>query len=145
MDTLEINESFLKYPNYIGTFACDQIPVPHRRPCALIINTDPASKPGTHWICVFLNKDLTGEYFDSFGLPPLRKEFTKFLSQTCPLGYVVNKLTIQDVTSENCGLYCILYVKLRFKGYSPSEIYSLFCADTLLNDAKISVLQLKSF
>jgi len=36
-------------------------------PCLLVVNTNPASRPGRHWVCICMEKDGRREYFDSFG------------------------------------------------------------------------------
>ena len=35
---------------------------------AYVINSDPSSKPGEHWVAVYFDKRGRGEYFDSYGL-----------------------------------------------------------------------------
>ena len=37
---------------------------------AYVINSDPSSEPGEHWIAVYFHKRGRGEYFDSYGLAP---------------------------------------------------------------------------
>ena len=49
--------------------ALDQLEKP-TFPSAYVINSDPSSKPGEHWIAVYFDKRGRGEYFDSYGLPP---------------------------------------------------------------------------
>ena len=35
---------------FIGVFASDRLPTRVPRPAALVVNLDPAHKPGIHWI-----------------------------------------------------------------------------------------------
>ena len=49
--------------------ALDQLEKP-TFPSAYVINSDPSSKPGEHWVAVYFDKRGRGEYFDSYGLPP---------------------------------------------------------------------------
>ena len=39
-------------------------------PSAYVINSDPSSEPGEHWIAVYFDKCGRGEYFNSYGLAP---------------------------------------------------------------------------
>nr|CAD7578487.1 unnamed protein product [Timema californicum] len=48
-----------------GVFPADQLPARIARPAALVINIDPNTKPGTHWVPIFIDKNGVGEYFDS--------------------------------------------------------------------------------
>ena len=48
--------------------ALDQLEKP-TFPSAYVINSDPSSKPGEHWVAVYFDKRSRGEYFDSYGLP----------------------------------------------------------------------------
>ena len=63
-----------------GVYPLDHIKQGHG-PGVYICNTDPSDMPGEHWIVIALSEDGTGEYFDSFGLPPLKPEFLKFLNK----------------------------------------------------------------
>ena len=36
------------------------------RPRRFIVNTDPADKPGTHWVVIFITPDGKGEFWDPF-------------------------------------------------------------------------------
>ena len=104
----------------------------------MIVNTDACYKPGTHWVAIYLDKGGIGEYFDSFGLPPLHNEIIWSLRENCPLGYSHNPLTLQGVTSDTCGKYCIAYPKLRLKGYRKEIILNLFCQHPLHNDTRVA-------
>ena len=48
--------------------ALDQLEKP-TFPFAYVINSDPSSEPGEHWVAVYFDKRGRGEYFDSYGLP----------------------------------------------------------------------------
>ena len=40
-------------------------------PTAFVCNTHDRDKSGQHWIAIYIATEKSGEYFDSFGLPPL--------------------------------------------------------------------------
>src|ERR1700759_1919208 len=67
---------------YRGVSACDKLPDVVVRPSVIVATTDPASRPGRHWICVYFDGDGHGEYFDSFGMrPPL--VFERYFDRHC--------------------------------------------------------------
>jgi hypothetical protein len=141
MDTSEINNLLSNEKSYLGTFARDLLPfVEQGKTSALIVNTDTSDKEGEHWVAMIFKGDGTGEYFDSYGLPPLHKEFTTYMENNCPLGWGFNRVTLQCLSCITCGHYCILYVKLRLLGYSYCDFISLFSCDRNINDSLIKNL-----
>jgi hypothetical protein len=48
--------------NFDGVFSRDRLP---DKPRLLVCNTDPSSRPGQHWIAIYVGEDGRGEYFDS--------------------------------------------------------------------------------
>jgi len=138
MNTNQINYSLKKYKNFIGTFPRDTIPKFNKKPFGIIVNTDSSNAPGEHWVAIYSDNKIT-EYFDSFGLPPLHHEVINYLYTTSDVWHY-NSLTVQSVTSTTCGLFCILYMKLRLRGYSYSDIIALFCDKLKLNDLLVKSL-----
>ena len=138
MNTSQINSLLRNCKGYIGAFARDLIPTviikKTKKPTLLIVNTDPSHKPGEHWITIYLDSKGSGEYFDSYGLPPLHTEIINFLNKMCPLGYGFNPVTLQCTTCITCGHYCVLFVMLRSLGYSYCDYISLFTNNTLKNE-----------
>ena len=39
-------------PTYNGVVTKDELPQTPLRPLAIVVNSDPALKPGTHWMCI---------------------------------------------------------------------------------------------
>jgi hypothetical protein len=137
MDTSEINyhlKLLSQFDCFIGAFARDQLPEIHSTPCGLILNTDPINKPGEHWVAIYINKSGFGEYFDSYGFPPLHKDIIIFLNKFCPKGWCHNTFMLQSINSLTCGLYCIFYIKTRCLGYSYCHFIRLFTNKTFIND-----------
>jgi len=64
--------------SFAGVFPCDRLPLSIQNPGAVICNTDPHDKPGAHWVAMYVDGDV-GEYFDSYGLPPINSNFVNFL------------------------------------------------------------------
>ena len=137
MDTKKLNFLLRKTRNFIGTFACDQLPKNFSKPALFIVNTDPSYKPGEHWIGLCVELNGSGEYFDSFGLPPLNEFIINFLDANCPNGILYNPRTLQCLECISCGHYCIVYIKIRSIGKSFCDFMSLFTTNTLKNELVI--------
>lgn len=120
-----------------GVYACDRLPRKIiSKPCFLIINTDPANKPGTHWIAIYIPKKGKAEYFDSYGNPPYIKLVINFMLRHS-IGYKYNTNQLQSMFSSCCGIYCCEYVLHRCLGYSLKSFLSKFTKSTIQNDRKI--------
>lgn len=122
---------------FSGVFPADMLPIRTKVPCALIVNTDKRNKAGAHWVSIYINQRRQGEFFDSYGLPPLVKEHKQFLARVCK-SWVYNKTPLQGVTSSVCGHYCCLFVAAKARAFSlQSFIKSLQTNDPFSNDAKV--------
>ena len=117
-----------------GVFARDTLPETIQWPSGYIINTDPVSEPGEHWVAVFIDHNGVGEYFDSFGLPPLHDALTLFLNKHC-VSWTFNSRHLQDVMSMACGLYCVYYLRMRCRGVARERLLRIFSDDYSNNDA----------
>ena len=59
----------LNIPNYLGCFMIDELPsAPQINECG-IVNLEPSSLEGSHWVCWYKNGN-NRVYFDSFGETP---------------------------------------------------------------------------
>ena len=118
----------------LGIFASNKLPrdLPRKRPLMLVCNTDPNYKPGRHWIVIYVDKEGSGEYFDSFGEPP-PDIFRKYLYKCCSR-WTFNNEQLQSVLSAFCGHYCVFYCLFKYLGYSMRTILNCFSNDTALND-----------
>lgn len=134
MNTTEINECFRGENYFIGTFPRNLLPRTKMRPCAMIVNTDAANEPGEHWVSILLLPGGTGEYFDPFGLPPLHYTIQNYLGKYCPNKLQYNPRSLQFVTSTQCGKYSIVFLILRSRGFSFSEVLKKFCSNSKHND-----------
>jgi len=144
MNTQDINQLLHGQTGFLGTFPRDRLPtVIKRRPSGIIVNTDTSNEPGEHWVAIYLCRDGCAEYFDSFGLPPLHKEIIAFLNDHNE-GWDYNRVTLQDVSSDTCGIYAALYILKRLNGYSKHEFLSLFTKRVRVNDLAVPYLYLES-
>jgi hypothetical protein len=122
---------------FYGVFPSDKLPQTlEKYPCGFVANTDPSSKPGTHWVAFYFPLEGKGEFFDSYGRSPqYYKEFKKFSERH---SWKYNERKLQSDWSDVCGQYCIFYLAHKARGYTMSKIVQLFSNNTMLNDAKVS-------
>lgn len=122
-----------KVPGYSGVYPCNRIPKSTSGRCAMVINLDNDRKPGSHWVCVFVDDSGRGEYFDTFGRPP-SGPIKNYLMRNCSR-WTYNRRQIQSAASSYCGHYCILYCIFRSRGLDLNKFVCMFSKnDTGLND-----------
>lgn len=121
--TKYLNNKGIKF-RYMGTVSSDYFSVhPEGIPkikefldkgysVGLIFNTDPLSKPGKHWVSVFLNgKDV--EYFDPVGSKPnqnIQSFLQHFMCTDCKF---TRNTKMYQTKNGNCGLFAIDYLHSR--------------------------------
>ena len=103
-----------------GVFPADMIPTGVRTDFCLIANTDPADKPGQHWVA-FGGKNNTYFFFDSYGAIP---------SIYYPDWYKYDKwkrqcVDLQQFTSDVCGDWCLFWCKAFARLEDPKKIYKI--------------------
>lgn len=124
-----------------GVYPRNELPAYVTHPSIFVINTDTSDKPGLHWVAVSFNSFGYGEYFDSFGMPPLYEDILNFVQRHSFYPYRYNSRFLQDMMSSVCGLYVIYYVLLKSRGYSLSRILSKFSSRCQnVNDKKVAQL-----
>ena len=141
---LLLNDDFVA-PVYGGTLASDELPTRIvNYPICFCVNTAPKANPGEHWIALYLQQRGYVEVFCSFGSSPamhvtltnLRKFHKTFGFQK--LTY--NNHCLQTVLSSLCGMYAILYLQIKCRGYSIAELTFCFTSDAMLNDKIVEKL-----
>lgn len=134
MDTNKIYSLLKKRcgKTFVGVFASDRLPgsLPPRRPLILVANTDPHTKNGEHWVCLYI--DNHGEYFDSFGEMP-SEIFHRYMDKFCST-WLKNSVKIQSVLSAMCGHHVVTYALMKMLGHSLHEIINMYTDDTAVND-----------
>ena len=105
---------------WLEVFARDELPELSReiRPWCLILNTDPKDKPGTHWLAFYAPIAGGIELFDSFGLSP--RIYSLDILDPLHVSF-----SLQSPSSSVYGHYCIVYIYLRFRNSSLSDIFNL--------------------
>ena len=140
MNTIEIINELKDIECFKGVLPLDKLRSMkiNQKPFAIIINLDYSNEPGSHWVTLFIDENNEGYYFDSFGFPNFSNEMLYFLRNNKINKINFNKYFIQSKNSDNCGAYCVLFVKMLCNGYSMREFLNLFSNNTEEND-EISV------
>jgi len=132
MNSLEIINYLKNFKNFCGVFSRDQINIKLEKNCGIIINTDTSDGPGEHWVAIYFSKSAI--YFDSFGLPPLHDEITKYLNSISPDGWHYNRICFQSLYQDTCGMYCIFFLTCMFKYNCFDHFIEVFKHTTHTND-----------
>jgi hypothetical protein len=84
MDTMQLLSSQRNVPTFLGVYQFDLL-FEHAitRPSTVIINTDPHTMSGSHWL---EPKSYTAFYFDSYGLTSIVPDIHSFFETDACLG-----------------------------------------------------------
>lgn len=109
--------------SYVGCFACDEIPSPPKYPAAWVVNLDPSTMPGSHWVALYSPCPGVVLYFDSLGdeCPPTIHKFfdDNFLVMSR------QQHQIQSNDSKVCGQYAMFFIFLCCNRWKYSDIEAL--------------------
>ena len=122
-----------------GIFMKDQMPDKPKNGCYIINLQSSTQGNGTHWTSLFIYKKMS-YYFDSFGAPP-PNEIILFSKKRKSQHLLYSNWIIQDLSSENCGWYCLGFLLFMWKNrqnINLKEVFNQFVNnfqdDTLKND-----------
>ena len=104
-----------------GVYARNRLPRRLNVPSALVGNTDPDHRPGTHWIAIYIDANSRGEYYDPTGRPPFQEAYVNFLEKHCR-SWTYNTIRVQEEGSIVCGHHCLFYLIYRCAGHSMGDI-----------------------
>ena len=139
MDTQEVERALRADCNlatiFEGVFPSDCIPNFCDSKMALVANFDERSRPGSHWIAMYIENGHC-EYFDSYGRPPNIGHFINFIKRNSKT-YSFNKDDLQALDSDVCGYYSIWFLSERARGKSMNQIVADFSGDHDANDLKV--------
>ena len=113
-----------------GVMAIDQLPMnpqPDDKQ-VFIVNTQPASQPGAHWLAVYLPPtsqpveffDVLGQTPTTYGLPLIQFMNTQGSS------YLFQTQSLQSQEAITCGHFCLYYLIHRVRGLSLDRIVQDF-------------------
>lgn len=127
--------------HYVGP--CDTLPksIPKNKNSVYIINTDPSTKSGTHWLCLWISKRKQFSYFfDSYGRPPIfNKYIQNFIETHCKIIHW-NVKQIQAYNSFVCGEYCCLFAACLSNKKHPKCFFKQFENSYKQNDKLAKIL-----
>ena len=90
----------------------------------IIFNLDPHDKPGSHWVCAYIDlTKMVAYYYDSYGYEPcaeIKRLLRRCREQGCKQ-IIWNDIRHQRKNSE-CGTYCMYVIILLLKGRPFHEI-----------------------
>ena len=132
-------------PNaFKGVFSCDNFYI-KVKDChilspgdAYIINLSSSNHSGSHWVAVHVNTPQEVEYFDPYGLDCF-DNFIKKAFEEQNITISTFKKTIQDSSSQFCGLYCVAYLLCRELYISKPTFASFFDDNELFKNDIICV------
>ena len=107
--------------SFLGAFPSDLLPGHYiARSGTLIVNTDPHTESGSHWLAIhFQSKSHSSYYFDSYGLPPYIPSIQSFIRRNCSV-WDYNTVQLQGLTSTICGKYCCLFALYMDRLYAET-------------------------
>jgi hypothetical protein len=123
---------------YFDVLPCDgldNLKIPYY-PACLIINSDPASLPGEHWVSMYIENKKSLEFFCSYGvgLDFYRNNFKNFVKS---YNVIQNFRALQSLGSIVCGQYAIYFLYKRLTGCCRMSLYCSFSQDTKKNDVHV--------
>ena len=104
LSNIFINNLLKDEKSYLDTFSKDEIPLIENNK-SLIFNLQNSNQTGSHWIALS-RKDNNIFIFDSFGIGHIPKKIYKIYKN---FNIITNIYRIQDINSNLCGLFCVLF------------------------------------
>lgn len=101
-------------PTLLGVFPIDLVPPVIYKPASLVINLDPSSEPGSHWVCLYIDKKGRCDYFDSYGREP-NSLLKKYIFQNS-VQSKHNTNCVQRILTSTCGQMCVYFLIWRCRG-----------------------------
>jgi hypothetical protein len=104
--------------------------LPHSitRSGSIIIDTDPHTEKGSHWLAIHFEPKSPSAYFDSFGISPIISAFQTFLRRNCTV-WDYNTVQLQGLTYTISGQYYCLFTLYMDRSYTPKQFIGLTTRD----------------
>ena len=124
MNTFQLAQVLTKDPftkgSFSGVYACDELTSIeiNKYPKSFVVNTDPMELPGTHWIAIYFNEQMKGEFIDSYGKHPIHynKHFLDFMN--------INHVLLKCKWHEN--FYCFIWKSLKNQEHCRLPFLNIF-------------------
>jgi hypothetical protein len=125
MDTLTLCQCACSDPRikktFGGVYPSDFLPLRKRHYSSFVVNLDPHTLSGSHWVSIHFKDDDSAYYFDSYGRAPSNKNILNFL--TCNANRIFyNKVCFQDYATTSCGKFCLYFLFCLARGFSLKDL-----------------------
>jgi hypothetical protein len=121
--------------NELCSLNLDEMRKRGERSIGVVFNLDPHDRPGSHWVCAYIDLIKSAAYYyDSYGYEPCR-EIRRFLRRCREQGckdIFWNDIRHQRKSSE-CGTYCMFVIISLLKGRSFADICKNRVDDDTMN------------
>ena len=139
LDTLDLDTK-LRTDNFLGAYAFDELPVNPGHDFSVIVNTQPSSEPGEHWLPIIFKNGIF-HFIDSYGRSPMNLLFSsefrnKIKNYFKGYKYKYNPRMIQDIFSNTCGYYSIYFIH-EMEHKSMKAALDIFGKNFKKNDALV--------
>lgn len=115
LNGIQLRNKLKNFPGFLGVFPSNGMPYPMGERWSFIVNYDPSSKGGSHWIAITRTHGVVN-YFDSMGGSPdgddsILHDQTHFRQwlQIYPR-YTVNRIQYQKLTADTCGEWASCFI-----------------------------------
>ena len=133
LSNIFIENLMFHFPNFLGVYSSDNIPLLTDKRQSIIINFDRSYEMGSHFIAIFMKNKKTCLYFDSLNFENIPIELSVYLQQY-PNVEDLSK-NIQSRFSTFCGFYCMLFILCNLINYNMyKKIFNKFQTSDLRND-----------
>jgi len=114
--------------SFLDVYASDLLPRSITKACTAIVNADPHTEGGSHWLAIdFRTKSSSAYYFDAYDNVSFVPDILECIKRNSTT-WNYNKRQLQSLTSDVFGKYCCLFVLDIDRGYTPQELIALFDA-----------------
>ena len=103
-----------------GVFPSDMLPRRKLGFSQYVINLDPHTKPGSHWVAVHFSHNVA-YYFDSYGNAPTNGNILSFLEKNAD-SIMYNRACFQSKMTDTCGHYCLYFLHRRARGLKLNDL-----------------------
>ena len=137
LKTTDIDNKLSQVDGFLGAFAYDEIPQTPMDGFSMVVNDEPSTEPGSHWIAIVL-KDQEFFFIDSYGRsfkdPMFTDQFRGAMSQLFARSKVIcNNIMIQSFLGNTCGQYAVYFI-CEMVEKSFKNVLSVFTDNLKKND-----------
>ena len=106
--------------------------VPHSHKLSLFIyNLEPSYMSGSHWVATYV-KDRVINYFDSFGMPPVREIVHHAKEQNLTLLH--QNRQIQNLYTSTSGYFCLYFLNEMHKNVDYFDLLQVFSFEKFMEN-----------